>query len=110
MNLLESLQEITEGFLSQSMQCFAEVAVDLESWRAQHQTRQKSTYYLNFLGYTDLTANQYIELPWEKVQYKNEWVYPDTVTFRWKMNPEKIYSYAGYENQTILCNVSILYY
>ena len=63
---------------------------------------EKSTYYLNFLGYTNITANQYIELPWEKVKYKSEWVYPDTVTFRWKMNPEKIYSYAGYENQTLL--------
>lgn len=63
---------------------------------------EKATYYLNFLGYTDPTANQSIELPWERVRYNDSWVYPDTVTFRFKMNPEKLYSYSGYENQTLL--------
>lgn len=63
---------------------------------------EKATYYLNFLGYTDLTATQFIETPWEKVKYNESWVYPDTLTFRFKMNPEKLYSYAGYENQTLM--------
>lgn len=70
---------------------------------------EKATYYLNFLGYTNPTANQSIELPWEQVKYNDSWVYPDTVTFRFKMNPEKLYSYGGYENQTLLQKESGLY-
>ena len=61
-------------------------------------TYDKATYYLNFSG----SSQQYINIPWEKVYYQDEWVYPDTVTFRWRMNPEKIYNYAGIENEVVL--------
>jgi hypothetical protein len=59
---------------------------------------EKATYFLNF----NRTPNQYIETPWERVNHKDDWVYPDTITFRWRMNPEKVYSYDGIENQTLL--------
>ena len=62
---------------------------------------EKSTYFLNFKG-TDSNLNQYIDVPWEKVNHNGEWKYPDTVSFRWKMEPEKFYDYAGNEVQTIL--------
>ena len=62
---------------------------------------EKSTYYLNFEG-SLAGKNQKIELPWEKVNHYDEWKYPDTVTFRWKMQPEKIYSYQSNPIQTIL--------
>jgi hypothetical protein len=62
---------------------------------------EKSTYYLNFEG-SLAGKNQKIELPWEKVNHYDEWKYPDTVTFRWKMQPEKIYNYQSNEIQTIL--------
>jgi len=58
----------------------------------------KATYYLNLTS----SYSQYISAPWEKVYYENDWVYPDTVTFRWKMNPEKLYNYSGMENQVVL--------
>jgi hypothetical protein len=62
---------------------------------------EKSTYYLNFEG-SFLGKNQYIELPWEKVNHYDEWKYPDTVTFRFKMEPEKISDISIQEIQTIL--------
>lgn len=58
----------------------------------------KATYYLNLKG----NNSQYISAPWEKVYYEDNWIYPDTVTFKWKMNPEKLYSYSGIENQVVL--------
>jgi hypothetical protein len=61
-------------------------------------TYDKSTYYLNFSG----SNSQYISIPWEKVYYEDNWVYPDTVTFRWRMNPEKFYNYSGIENEVVL--------
>lgn len=62
---------------------------------------EKSTYYLNFEGSLS-GKNQKIELPWEKVNHYDEWKYPDTVTFRWKMQPELIYNYNDNPIQTIL--------
>ena len=62
---------------------------------------EKSTYFLNFKG-TDSNLNQHIDIPWEKINHNYDWKYPDTVSFRWKMEPEKFYNYAGNEIQTIL--------
>ena len=62
---------------------------------------EKSTYYLNFEG-SFSGKNQKIEIPWQKVNHYDEWKYPDTITFRWKMQPESFYSYALDKKQTIL--------
>jgi hypothetical protein len=65
---------------------------------------EKHTYYFNFLGSLPLpTTNRYIYVPWEKVSNsENIWQYPDTVTFRWRMEPESSYDYFGNERQTLL--------
>lgn len=61
---------------------------------------EKHTYYLNFSG---STRQHHVRVPWERVNNEsNTWQYPDTVTFRWKMEPSKLYSYAGNEVQTLL--------
>lgn len=65
---------------------------------------EKHTYYLNLRGVFPLpTTSSYVRLPWEKVNNKSgTWQYPDTLTFRWKMQPESLYSYAGNPTQTLL--------
>ncbi|WWT39511.1 hypothetical protein [Microcystis phage Mel-JY01] len=64
---------------------------------------EKQTYYLNFRGsYSIPFENNYVEIPWEQVKYGDNWQYPNTVTFRWKMEPNKFYSYQGDFRQTIL--------
>ena len=61
-------------------------------------TYDKATYYLNLTS----SNAEIITVPWEKVYYEDNWVYPDTVTFRWRMNPEKLYDYSGMENQVVM--------
>jgi len=61
----------------------------------------KSTYYLNVEGFVS-ASSQKITTPWQKVKYKDNWIYPDSITFRWKMEPDKFYNYSGSEKQTIL--------
>jgi len=65
---------------------------------------EKHTYYLNFSGSYPLpTHNQYVSVPWERVSNINdEWQYPDTLTFRWKMEPNKLYQYSNDPVQTLL--------
>jgi len=65
---------------------------------------EKHTYYLNFSGSYPLpTYNQYVSVPWERVSNINDtWQYPDTLTFRWKMEPNKLYQYSGDPVQTLL--------
>jgi len=65
---------------------------------------EKHTYYLNFTGNLPLPTKQhYIRLPWEQINNsKDEWQYPDTLTFRWKMEPSTKYNYSGYSKQTLL--------
>ena len=58
---------------------------------------EKSTYYLNISG-----LSQSIHVPWEEVKQHDTWKYPDTVTFRWKMEPEKFYNYNNNKIQTVL--------
>jgi hypothetical protein len=42
-------------------------------------------------------------LPWERINNENnQWQYPDTLTFRWKMNPSQFYRYENNELQTVL--------
>ena len=69
---------------------------------------EKHTYYLNFSGSYPLPSpNHYIRVPWERVQnVKEEWHYPDTVTFRWRMEPAEEYSYSLDPNQTVLQKMS----
>jgi hypothetical protein len=69
---------------------------------------EKHTYYLNFSGSYPLPSpNHYIQVPWERVQnIKDEWHYPDTVTFRWKMEPAEEYEYLLDPNQTVLQKTS----
>lgn len=65
---------------------------------------EKHTYYLNLRGSlpTPTTAS-YVRIPWEKVTTPvGSWQYPDTLTFRWKMEPESRYSYTGNSTQTLL--------
>lgn len=65
---------------------------------------EKHTYYLNFSGSNPLPTRQhYVRVPWEKVNNEsNTWQYPDTLTFRWKMEPNKLYSYGNDQVQTLL--------
>ena len=69
---------------------------------------EKHTYYLNFVGSKrQPVTSSYVRIPWEKVNNQNNtWQYPDTLTFRWKMEPSKFYDYADNEKQTILQKVS----
>jgi hypothetical protein len=65
---------------------------------------EKHTYYLNLRGSlpTPTTAS-YVSIPWEKVTSPTgTWQYPDTLTFRWKMEPESRYTYTGNSTQTLL--------
>lgn len=65
---------------------------------------EKHTYYLNLVGSLQQPAtSSYIRTPWERINNENNnWQYPDTVTFRWKMNPSELYSYENNELQTLL--------
>lgn len=65
---------------------------------------EKHTYYLNFSGsYPVPTHQHYIRTPWEKVNNAvGNWQYPDTLTFRWKMEPNKLYKYSADPVQTLL--------
>lgn len=65
---------------------------------------EKHTYYLNFRGSLPTpTTSSYVRVPWERVTSPTgQWQYPDTLTFRWKMEPESRYSYTGNSTQTLL--------
>lgn len=65
---------------------------------------EKQTYYLNFKGsYPTPTTSSYVLVPWDRVNNANgTWQYPDTVTFRWKMEPNKLYPYSLDPEQTLL--------
>lgn len=65
---------------------------------------EKHTYYLNFSGSYPLPTNtQYVRVPWEQVNNTSgNWQYPDTLTFRWKMEPNKLYGYGNDPVQTLL--------
>jgi hypothetical protein len=65
---------------------------------------EKHTYYLNFSGsYPTPTRQHYVRVPWEQVNNaSNTWKYPETITFRWKMEPNKLYSYSLDPEQTLL--------
>ncbi len=69
---------------------------------------EKHTYFLNFRGNYPLPTNQhYVSVPWEKVNNSDgNWQYPDTVTFRWKMEPEDLYAYDNDPIQTVLQKTS----
>lgn len=64
----------------------------------------KYTYYLNFhSSYPLPTQTQYVRVPWERVSNEyGSWQYPDTLTFRWKMEPEINYAYQNDPIQTVL--------
>lgn len=62
---------------------------------------EKPTYYLNIEGFVS-SSSQKVTVPWEKVNYNNNWLYPDSVSFRWKMEPDQLYNYTGTEHQTVL--------
>lgn len=65
---------------------------------------EKHTYYFNFFGSLPTpTTNRYIYVPWEQVNNTTgSWQYPDTITFRWKMEPEFAYKYSSNSTQTLL--------
>jgi hypothetical protein len=65
---------------------------------------EKHTYYLNFRGiFPTPTTSSYVRIPWERVTSPTGlWQYADTITFRWKMEPESRYSYTGNSTQTLL--------
>lgn len=65
---------------------------------------EKHTYYLNFSGSYPLPTHQhYVRVPWERVNNEqSSWQYPDTLTFRWKMEPNKLYGYSSDPIQTLL--------
>jgi len=65
---------------------------------------EKYTNYLNFSGSYPLpTTNRYVRVPWEEVNNESgSWQYPDTLTFRWKMEPNRRYSYNLDPVQTVL--------
>lgn len=65
---------------------------------------EKHTYYLNIRGSLPVpTVPNYVTTPWEKITTPTgSWLYPDTLTFRWKMEPESRYSYTGNQIQTLL--------
>jgi hypothetical protein len=65
---------------------------------------EKHTYYLEFVGSRQQPpTSSYVKVPWERVNNENNtWQFPDTLTFRWKMNPSKFYDYEGNKIQTLL--------
>ena len=65
---------------------------------------EKHTYYLNMYGSWPLPTRQHhVEVPWDKVSNNiNNLQYPDTLTFRWRMEPDKLYDYKKDPIQTIL--------
>ena len=65
---------------------------------------EKHTYFLNLVGSLQQPAtSSYVRAPWERINNENNnWQYPDTLTFRWKMNPSKYYDYANDKIQTVL--------
>jgi hypothetical protein len=65
---------------------------------------EKHTYFLNFPGSKQQPAtSSYVRIPWERVNNeKNVWQFPDTLTFRWKMEPSAYYDYRDNKIQTIL--------
>ncbi len=65
---------------------------------------EKHTYYLNLVGSLQQpTTSSYVRVPWEKINNENNsWQYPDTLTFRWKMEPSQYYRYENNELQTVL--------
>jgi hypothetical protein len=65
---------------------------------------EKHTYYLNFVGSLQQPAtSSYVRVPWETINNENNnWQYPDTITFRWKMNASEYYDYANNKIQTVL--------
>jgi hypothetical protein len=76
-------------------------AYDPNSYELGKSLYEKSTYYLNLKGSLS-GVSQSIYVPWEQVKYNDTWNYPDTVTFRWKMEPEKFYNYDKNKIQTVL--------
>jgi|LakMenEpi03Aug12_release.lakeMendotaPanAssembly.Ray.scaffolds.fasta_scaffold00957_46 hypothetical protein len=65
---------------------------------------EKHTYYLNFRGSYPLpTQAHYVRVPWEQVNNPSgSWSFPETLTFRWKMEPNDLYSYTLDPHQTLL--------
>jgi hypothetical protein len=65
---------------------------------------EKQTYYLNLVGSLQQPpTSSYVRLPLERINNENNvWKYPDTLTFRWKMNPSQLYRYENNELQTVL--------
>jgi hypothetical protein len=65
---------------------------------------EKHTYYLNLVGSLQQPpTSSYVKTPWERINNENDqWQYPDTLTFRWKMNPSELYSYENNQLQTVL--------
>ena len=65
---------------------------------------EKHTYYLNFSGsYPIPTRQHHVRVPWEKTNNsQGVFKYPETITFRWKMEPNDLYSYTLDPHQTLL--------
>lgn len=65
---------------------------------------EKHTYYLNFSGSYPLPTRQHhVRVPWERVNNaQSNWRYPESVTFRWKMEPNRLYQYSLDPHQTLL--------
>jgi hypothetical protein len=65
---------------------------------------EKHTYYLNFSGSYPLPTRQHhVRVPWERVNNAQSiWRYPESITFRWKMEPNDLYSYTLDPHQTLL--------
>jgi hypothetical protein len=65
---------------------------------------EKHTYYLNFSGsYPTPTRQHHVRVPWEKTNNsQGVFKYPETITFRWKMEPNDLYSYTLDPHQTLL--------
>lgn len=65
---------------------------------------EKHTYYLNLVGSLQQPAtSSYVKVPWDKINNESgNWQYPDTLTFRFKMNPYEYYRYDNNELQTLL--------
>jgi hypothetical protein len=65
---------------------------------------EKHTYFLNLVGSLQQPAtSSYVRVPWDKINNENNnWQYPDTLTFRFKMNPYSYYRYENNELQTLL--------
>ena len=65
---------------------------------------EKHTYFLNFKGsFPTPTHQHHIRTPWEKVFNESDgWSYPDALTLRWKMEPDKYHTYGADSVQTIL--------